>query len=147
MGVIWRRGCTGKLCCLLFCLGFAAFVNFVLWPPYYSDQKRSSKGGFNVRPETLDGRRKNSGKPRGAGAVAAVKQKDKELFYDNVLRAGENGVPVVVDKKKLNETHLLKYKRGYKLHDFNEYVSNLISLRRKIPDGRNKKYGYYNHYD
>ena len=46
---------------------------------------------------------------------------------------GENGVPV-----KVNSSMLYKVKEGLKVHGFNIFASNIMSLHRRVPDGRSK---------
>ncbi|CAJ0584898.1 unnamed protein product, partial [Mesorhabditis spiculigera] len=46
---------------------------------------------------------------------------------------GEGGVPTRVDRNRLSAAEAQKYDQGYKDHAFNEYVSSLISLHRRLP--------------
>lgn len=49
------------------------------------------------------------------------------------------GKPFIVDKTKLNTEEKLEYEKGWKNNDFNEYVSNRISLQRTLVDPRDKQ--------
>ena len=52
---------------------------------------------------------------------------------------GENGKGVVINPDDLSEEDRKEYDRGYKLHAFNVYVSDMISLERSIPEARIKE--------
>ena len=49
---------------------------------------------------------------------------------------GELGTPVVVDKTQLNETDQRSLADGWERNAFNEFVSDMISLRRTLKDPR-----------
>jgi hypothetical protein len=49
---------------------------------------------------------------------------------------GEMGKPVIIDKNSLLPVDLDKYEKGFQNHAFNEYVSDLISKHRSLPDVR-----------
>ncbi|CAF1164398.1 unnamed protein product [Adineta ricciae] len=51
-------------------------------------------------------------------------------------RPGEMGVAVEIDKTKLTRKELQKYHNGFRTHKFNQYVSDLISKYRTLPDVR-----------
>lgn len=49
---------------------------------------------------------------------------------------GEMGNPVRIDKEKLTKEERQKYDDGWKNNAFNQYVSDMISLRRNLADIR-----------
>lgn len=49
---------------------------------------------------------------------------------------GEMGNPVRIDKEKLSKEERQKYDDGWKNNAFNQYVSDMISLRRNLADIR-----------
>jgi hypothetical protein len=49
---------------------------------------------------------------------------------------GEMGNPVRIDKDKLSKEERKKYDNGWKNNAFNQYVSDMISLRRSLTDVR-----------
>lgn len=49
---------------------------------------------------------------------------------------GEMGNPVQIDKEKLSKEERKKYDDGWKNNAFNQYVSDMISLRRSLADVR-----------
>jgi hypothetical protein len=49
---------------------------------------------------------------------------------------GEMGNPVIIDKEKLSKEERKKYDDGWKNNAFNQYVSDMISLRRSLADIR-----------
>ena len=51
-----------------------------------------------------------------------------------VYSPGEGGTPVQIDPNLLLPDEKILYKKGYETHSFNEYVSNLISVQRTVPD-------------
>lgn len=59
---------------------------------------------------------------------------DDEEF--DIHSPGEMGKPVEIDKEKLLPSELKKYDEGFEKHAFNEYVSDLISKYRVLPDVR-----------
>jgi polypeptide N-acetylgalactosaminyltransferase len=56
--------------------------------------------------------------------------------HRNVSGPGEMGKPVRINKDKLTEEERKKYDEGWKNNSFNQYVSDMISLRRNLPDFR-----------
>ncbi|ESP03205.1 hypothetical protein LOTGIDRAFT_137845, partial [Lottia gigantea] len=50
---------------------------------------------------------------------------------------GENGVPIFSEYRKLNAEEKDKYVKGMETYQFNEFISNTISLQRTLPDVRN----------
>jgi hypothetical protein len=54
----------------------------------------------------------------------------------NCCFKGEMGKPVIIDKEKLSPEEKEKYEAGWKRNMFNEYVSDMISLNRSLPDLR-----------
>ena len=46
------------------------------------------------------------------------------------------GIPVVIDRSQLNESEQAKYDKGWKDNSFNQYASDMISVRRSLPDVR-----------
>ncbi|CAJ0932639.1 unnamed protein product, partial [Mesorhabditis belari] len=95
------------------------------------------------------------GKPVNAKAAAAKASKQKSkgkggmtyvylfigaigllvaiLFAIPEKSPGEGGTPTHVDRNRLSAADQAKFDLGYKDHAFNEYVSSLISLHRKLP--------------
>ena len=72
-----------------------------------------------------------------------VKAREKEIQYSetdleaqNQESPGEMGKPVYLDKDKLNSREREKYELSWKHNYFNEYVSDMISLYRTLPDIR-----------
>ena len=53
-----------------------------------------------------------------------------------IIITGENGSAILIDKNKLTAKERADYEAGYKLHGFNRYVSDRISLHRSLPDIR-----------
>ncbi|XP_048247152.1 uncharacterized protein LOC124125476 [Haliotis rufescens] len=51
---------------------------------------------------------------------------------------GEYGAPVTVDYDTLSYRDRLQYAEGYKQHYFNQYVSDMVSVRRRLFDDRPK---------
>ncbi|KAK0422770.1 hypothetical protein QR680_007772 [Steinernema hermaphroditum] len=51
---------------------------------------------------------------------------------DDEISPGDWGEPVIIDKNSLSLEEQRKYDEGYKNNDFNEYVSDMISLRRPL---------------
>lgn len=49
---------------------------------------------------------------------------------------GEMGNPVKIKKEKLSPDERKKYDEGWKNNAFNQYASDMISLRRSLPDVR-----------
>ena len=49
---------------------------------------------------------------------------------------GEKGAAVKIDKEQLTEEQRLVYDKGWKKNAFNQYVSDMISLHRTLPDPR-----------
>ena len=52
------------------------------------------------------------------------------------FHAGEMGKAVVIDKEKLSNEERIKYEQGFQNNAFNQYVSDIISVRRSLPDFR-----------
>lgn len=52
--------------------------------------------------------------------------------------AGEMGREVKINDKSLSPEEKAKYDTGWQQHAYNEYASNMISVRRHLPDYRNK---------
>ncbi|XP_062604011.1 polypeptide N-acetylgalactosaminyltransferase 5-like [Saccostrea cucullata] len=52
---------------------------------------------------------------------------------------GELGKPVTVNMTRLTPEEKLEYEQGWKINNFNEFVSNRISLQRSLPDPRDKE--------
>ena len=53
-----------------------------------------------------------------------------------LFHAGEMGKAVVIDKEKLSNEERIKYEQGFQNNAFNQYVSDIISVRRSLPDFR-----------
>lgn len=56
--------------------------------------------------------------------------------HRNLSGPGEMGSPVRIKKNTLSDEERRKYDAGWKNHAFNEYVSEMISLRRSLADIR-----------
>ncbi|UJR23007.1 hypothetical protein I4U23_026033 [Adineta vaga] len=75
-----------------------------------------------------------------------LKLDDDELLLSDVNykeadpnSPGEMGKAVEIDKNKLIPKELQKYNHGFNTHHFSEYVSNLISKHRSLPDVRDPR--------
>ncbi|XP_071086453.1 uncharacterized protein [Haliotis cracherodii] len=55
---------------------------------------------------------------------------------DSPSGPGEYGAPVTVDYDTLSNRDRLQYAEGYKQHYFNQYVSDMVSVRRRLFDDR-----------
>ena len=53
-----------------------------------------------------------------------------------VYETGEGGTAVIVDRSSLTPDEKQKYDKGNGNHAYNSYVSDMISLHRKLPDVR-----------
>jgi hypothetical protein len=72
-----------------------------------------------------------------------VEKNSRHIHYENVKsedRPGELGKPVVIDKELLSPQDRKKYDDGWKNNGFNQYVSDMISLHRSLPDFRDEEY-------
>ena len=49
---------------------------------------------------------------------------------------GEMGAGVTIDKERLSPEERRKYEEGFKQYNFNKYASDMISVRRSLPDVR-----------
>jgi polypeptide N-acetylgalactosaminyltransferase len=47
---------------------------------------------------------------------------------------GELGVPVIIDESQLDPAERIKFDKGWKDNSFNNYVSDMISVRRSLPN-------------
>jgi len=56
----------------------------------------------------------------------------KQMLYD----LGEFGIGVKIDSTNLTGEAAIRYKKGLELTSYNEYVSDMISTRRRLPDYR-----------
>lgn len=72
---------------------------------------------------------------KGQVQVAAPDQKN-EHNNPKIGGPGEMGNPVKIDKEKLSKDERKKYDDGWKNNAFNQYVSDMISLRRTLADIR-----------
>jgi len=54
------------------------------------------------------------------------------MLYD----LGEFGRGVTIDSTNLTGEAAIRYKKGIELTSYNEYVSDMISTRRRLPDYR-----------
>ncbi|XP_059171538.1 polypeptide N-acetylgalactosaminyltransferase 5-like [Physella acuta] len=52
---------------------------------------------------------------------------------------GENGKGVTIEKEKLSEVERKKFDEGWKNNAYNQYVSDMMSLHRSLPDVRDKE--------
>ena len=69
----------------------------------------------------------------GLGKRTRLANYEKLPKSHNAKGPGEYGVPV-----KLNRTFSKKVRAGYKEHELNIVVSDMISLHRRVPDLRSK---------
>ena len=53
---------------------------------------------------------------------------------------GELGRPVVVEKSKLSAGEQKEFQAGWDHNSFNEYISKMISVRRRLADFRDEEY-------
>lgn len=53
-----------------------------------------------------------------------------------VSAPGELGTPVHINVSSLSVKERIEYDEGWKNHSFNKYASDLISVRRSLPDVR-----------
>lgn len=64
-------------------------------------------------------------------------QTENEEFKNRWLPPGENGEPFHFDENTLkNPIDKLAYREAWRSYQFNNYVSNLISIERNLPDIR-----------
>lgn len=56
--------------------------------------------------------------------------------YDHKNVPGDYGKPFYLDEKILTPVEKVKYDEGWKNYEFNQYVSDLISVHRNLPDIR-----------
>lgn len=71
------------------------------------------------------------------GVVQVVAPEMKDAHNDPKTGGpGEMGNPVRIDKEKLSKEERQKYDDGWKNNAFNQYVSDMISLRRNLADIR-----------
>ena len=61
---------------------------------------------------------------------------DNNLKNGKAAGPGEMGTPVRINKEKLSPEELEKFSRGWRDNAFNQYVSDMISLRRTLADVR-----------
>lgn len=75
------------------------------------------------------------------GQIQVVAPEPNKIHNDPKLGGpGEMGNPVRIDKDKLSMEERKKYDDGWKNNAFNEYVSDMISLRRTLADIRDPEY-------
>ena len=55
------------------------------------------------------------------------------------MSPGELGRAVLIDKDKLSPEERRKYDEGWENNQFNQYVSDMISLHRTLPDIRDER--------
>jgi len=81
-------------------------------------------------------RRKAREQAREMNAQVQVVAPDMNNNDPKVGGPGEMGNPVRIDKDKLSKEERQKYDDGWKNNAFNQYVSDMISLRRNLADIR-----------
>lgn len=52
---------------------------------------------------------------------------------------GDLGAPVVVDAEALSPEERKKFHDGWELHKISQYVSDMVSTHRRLPDPRGKE--------
>ncbi len=57
-------------------------------------------------------------------------------MINNNISLGELGKAVIIDKNSLSPTELKKFDKGWNDNAFNQYVSDMISTHRSLPDFR-----------
>ena len=62
-------------------------------------------------------------------------KKGLTVFYSS----GDMGNPIMIDKNKLSPQERKKYDQGWKDNQFNLYASDMIGIRRNLPDMRHKE--------
>ncbi len=66
----------------------------------------------------------------------------QEEYYDNIIKndfyegPGEYGVAYSLDETQLNDVQKLAYDEGWKNYEFNSFLSDMISIERKLDDLR-----------
>lgn len=63
-------------------------------------------------------------------------ERDENQANAKMNGPGEMGNPVRIKKEKLSPEERKKYDEGWKNNAFNQYASDMISLRRSLPDVR-----------
>ena len=56
-----------------------------------------------------------------------------------IIVPGDMNVPVHISASQLSVGDVAKMQQGYKLHNFNQFASDKISVHRKLPDFRDQK--------
>lgn len=96
---------------------------------------------FRVHPdadhpaEEIVKAKEQAAKMKGLVQVAAPEMKN-DHNDPKIGGPGEMGNPVRIDKDKLSKEERQKYDDGWKNNAFNQYVSDMISLRRTLADIR-----------
>ena len=57
----------------------------------------------------------------------------------DLVKTGEHGKGMNIDKTKLPPDELKKYDEGFQRNAFNQYASDKMSLHRTLPDVRDKE--------
>ena len=52
---------------------------------------------------------------------------------------GESGTAVTITEKSLEGLELKRFKKGWQENAFNQYVSDIVSVHRSLPDFRDKE--------
>ena len=86
-------------------------------------------------PEEREEAAKQARDMKGQVQVAAPEMKN-DHNDPKIGGPGEMGNPVRIDKEKLSKEERQKYDDGWKNNAFNQYVSDMISLRRNLADIR-----------
>ena len=88
--------------------------------------------------EERDKAQKQAREMKGPVQVAAPELNEHQN-NPKIGAPGEMGNPVRVDKGKLSPEEKERYQNGWRNHAFNEYVSDMISLRRSLADVRDQE--------
>lgn len=95
------------------------------------EMKVEKENGLNVNNETDRSESKSREFAYKKLVTPVPPELLRELGLDN---PGENGLPVYLGN--VSEEIELRVQQGWKRHEFNEFISDLVSVRRNLPDPR-----------